>query len=183
MVRNEKMRKDEMRKNLIDDVATERILEESSNIAKTSKRETSIACYLFDLIESKEIGLGYQFGIKRFNSRFIEWENGKATAKASAVPSVKEISNACKSLYERCEPFGFFPVIKTNIDGAIIIDCVEWVEGFYTVKKTTKKTTKKTARNWTADLSELPTSELLELQKILNGLLESRSTAEIQAIA
>ena len=177
------MNKEEMRKKLVVNVSTERVLEESSNITKISKRETSIACYLFDLIESKKIGLGYQFGIKRFNSRFIEWENGKATAKASVIPSVKEISNACKSLYEKCEPFGFFPVVKTNLDGAVIIDCVEWVKGFYSSKKTTKKASKKAARNWTNDFSALSTSELLDIQKVLNGILESRSTAEIQAIA
>lgn len=125
------------RKAIIANTEKERILEQSGILSsKLTEKEKAIADYLFnELIVTKKIGLGYQFGLKRFNAMFVNWSNGKVTEKASVIPTVKEISNACKSLYKQCKDFEFFPIVRTNSDGAIIIDCLKWTEEFYTEKK------------------------------------------------
>lgn len=103
--------------------------------SKISKKGGNIASCLWDLIEGKKIALGYQMGIKRFNNLFIQWEDGKATEKASALPSVKDITDACRSLYLDCRAVGFMPIVRINNDGAVIVDCVQWVEDFYSERK------------------------------------------------
>lgn len=169
------------REAIIQNSTTEKILEQSSNLAsKLSEKENSIACYLWGLIESQKIGMGYQFGLKRFNSMFIQWENGKATEKASTIPTVKEISNACKSLYKACESFGFFPIVKTNSDGAIIIDCIKWVAEFYSEtkpKKASEKKEKPIVLDYDAlilGLQELDIETLSELKNEIESILKSR---------
>lgn len=74
-------------------------------------------------------------GMKRFNNLFINWGNGKATEKASALPTVKDVTDACRSLYLDCKAVGFMPIVRVNNDGAVIIDCVQWVEEFYSERK------------------------------------------------
>ena len=166
---------------IIENSATEKILEQSGIIPTSlNKKEESVKVYLWDLIKSHKIAKGYQFGLKRFNRMFIEWENGKTTEKASVIPSVKEISNACKSLYLNCKDFGFFPIVRGNSDGAIIIDCVEWVEGFYTVKKATESKEKKekvTSINYDDLLSFLEVADtdlLKDLSTDIEIILKSR---------
>ena len=93
---------------------------------------------------------------------------------------MKEISNACKSLYLNCKDFGFFPIVRGNSDGAIIIDCVEWVEGFYTVKKATELKEKKekvTSINYDDLLSFLEVADtdlLKDLSTDIEIILKSR---------
>ncbi len=169
------------RRAIVENSATEKILEQSGIIPNSlNKKEESVKIYLWDMINSHKINKGYQFGLKRFNRLFIEWENGKTTEKASVIPSVKEISNACKSLYNDCRDFGFFPIVRGNSDGAIIIDCVEWVEGFYTAKKTAEQKEKKAKENiinyddLIAFLQNADTNLLTDLSTDIEAILKSR---------
>lgn len=175
-----------MRNSLVTSCEVEKVLEQSSVIStKQTEKESSIASYIFnELIATKKIGLGYQFGIKRFNTMFVNWVNGKATEKASTLPTVKDIANACKSIYKDCEPFGFFPIVKTNSDGAIIIDCVKWVEGFYSEKKASDKASEKKSKKIEIDFDDLVTmlkesndiEMLCELRDIINNTIDSKVT-------
>jgi hypothetical protein len=170
------------RKAIITNTEKERILEQSGILSsKLTEREKAIADYLFsELIVPRKIGLGYQFGLKRFNAMFVNWNNGKATDKASVIPTVKEISNACKSLYKECKEFEFFPIVKTNSDGAIIIDCVKWVAEFYSEtkpKKASEKKEKPIELDYDAlilGLQELDIETLSELKTEIESILKSR---------
>lgn len=135
----------EKRNAVVTNLNVEKILETSTVLTekKLTKKQADIAMYVSDLITSKKIGLGYQFGIKRFNAMFVNWSNGKAYEKTSAIPTVKDIAEACKSLYLSCKDYGFFPIVKTNTDGAIIIDCVKWEDGFYSQSKKKKESESK----------------------------------------
>ena len=170
------------RKAIITNTEKERILEQSGVLSnKLTEKEKAIADYIFnELIATKKIGIGYQFGLKRFNAMFIQWENGKTTEKASTIPTVKEISNACKSLYKDCEQFEFFPIVKTNSDGAIIIDCVKWVAEFYSEtkpKKASEKKEKPIELDYDAlilGLQELDIITLSELKNEIESILKNR---------
>lgn len=167
----------ELRSAIVSDSTVEKIVETNSN--KLTQKELTIAGYIQDLIASGKIGLGYQFGIKRFNSMFINWASGKTVEKATVLPTVKEITTACKSLYQECKERGFFPIVKTNIDGAIIIDCVKWVEGFYTAKKeSAKKSTQKAMEidysDLVATLESSDTDTLLALKSDIERILRSK---------
>lgn len=174
------------RKAIITNTEKERILEQSGILSsKLTEKEKAIADYLFSgLIVPKKIGIGYQFGLKRFNAMFINWSNGKATDKASIIPTVKEISNACKSLYKECKEFEFFPIVKTNSDGAIIIDCIKWIEGFYSEKKPTEKKSEKTEKPIEIDFEMLcdllrnsdDVEMLSELRDIITETLDKKVT-------
>lgn len=135
----------EKRNAVVTNLNVEKILETSTVLTekKLTEKQANIAMYISDLITSKKIGLGYQFGIKRFNAMFVNWSNGKAYEKTSAIPTVKDIAEACKSLYLSCKDYGFFPIVKTNTDGAIIIDCVKWEDGFYSQSKKKKESESK----------------------------------------
>jgi len=170
------------RKAIITNTEKERILEQSEILSnKLTEKEKIIADYLFnELIATKKIGIGYQFGLKRFNAMFINWTNGKTTEKASIIPTVKEISNACKSLYKQCKEFEFFPIVRTNSDGAIIIDCIKWTEEFYTEKKEGKAKEKKEKpfeidfESLSLALRECDNECLIDIKKEIEEILKSR---------
>ena len=170
------------RKAIILNTEKERILEQSVILSyKLTEKEKAIADYLFnELILTKKIGIGYQFGLKRFNAMFVNWSNGKATEKASVIPTVKEISNACKSLYKQCKDFEFFPIVRTNSDGAIIIDCIKWTEEFYTEKKE-GKAKEKNRKPFEIDfdslalaLRECDNDSLIDIKNEIEEILKSR---------
>lgn len=131
-----------MRNNLVENTTIEKLLETSSVMLRRELREkeTNIYLYICELVASGKLSKGYQFSIKRFNSMFINWENGKSTEKTSILPTVSDISNACKYFYSvnglNC---GFMPIVRINNDGCIIVDCVEYVENYYSTPKEKKE--------------------------------------------
>lgn len=173
-------KQEQMRAGLIG--AGEKVLEQSTQVAgRLTEREREVAEFVMGLIENKKIGLGWQFGLRRFNRLFIDWSDGKATAKASDVPSVKEISNAMRSLYGRCEPFGFMPVVRANEDGAVIIDCVRWQAEFYAERKA-RKAGGRDPRPVVLDYDDLiagfgalDTCDLVEMRREIDRLLSERA--------
>lgn len=177
----------EKRSMLVTSADVERILEVSTTLTekKLNEKQAVIATYILDLISSKKIGLGYQFGIKRFNAMFVNWNNEKAYEKASVIPTVKDIAEACKNLYLPCKDYGFFPIVKTNIDGAIIIDCIKWEEGFYS-QPTKKKESEPKAKTVSIEYDQLieffKTADarlLLDLKDDLIAILKDRNIISI----
>ena len=123
-----------MRNGLVENVSIEKLVESSSVMLSRdlNKKEFSIYNCICELVSSGKIALGYQFGIKRFNSIFVQWENNKSVEKSSVLPSVTDISNACKYFYKmNAKEVGFMPIIRINNDGSIIVDCVKYLENFY----------------------------------------------------
>lgn len=177
----------EKRDVLIENSDVEKILENSSvlTVKKLTEKQTVIATYISDLITSKKIGLGYQFGIKRFNAMFVDWCNGKSYEKANVIPTVKDITEACKSLYLPCKEYGFFPIVKTNTDGAIIIDCVKWVDEFYSQPKKKKESETKTKtvaidyEQLIEFLKDADASLLLGLKDDLMAILKDRNIISV----
>ena len=132
-----------MRNSLVVDTSLERVIENNSVelTRDLNKREFPIYNYLSELVTKGFLNVGYQFGIKRFNTMFIKWDNGKATAKSNVIPTATDINNACKYFYKyNAEKVGFMPIVRMNNDGAIIIDCVNYIPNFYS-EKVEKKTT------------------------------------------
>lgn len=126
-----------MRNSLVADNTVEKLLESNSVelTRELNKREFPIYNYLSDCISKGLLNVGYQFGIKRFNTMFIKWESGKATANSHVIPTATDISNACKYFYKmNALKVGFMPIVRINNDGAIIIDCVDYIPNFYSPK-------------------------------------------------
>lgn len=132
-----------MRNSLVVDTSLERVIENNSVelIRELNKREFPIYNYMSELVTKGLLNVGYQFGIKRFNTMFIKWDNGKATAKSNVIPTATDINNACKHFYKyNAEKVGFMPIVRMNNDGAIIIDCVSYIPNFYSEKVEKKST-------------------------------------------
>lgn len=131
-----------LRNNLVENTTTEKLLETSSVMLtrELREKEANIYLYICELVASGKLSKGYQFSIKRFNSMFINWENGKSVEKTSTLPTLSDISNACKYFYSmnglEC---GFMPIVRINNDGCIIVDCVEYVENYYSKPKEKKE--------------------------------------------
>ena len=177
----------EKRDVLVNGTDIEKILEVSTVLTdkKLTEKQSVIATYVSDLITSKRIGLGYQFGIRRFNAMFVDWCNGKSYEKANVMPTVKDVAEACKSLYLSCKEYGFFPIVKTNTDGAIIIDCVKWVDGFYS-QQTKKKESESKTKTVSIDYDQLikflkdaDASLLLDLKNDLMAILKDRNIISV----
>lgn len=121
---------------MITDPSATKIIEGSTTLnAKISKKAEAVADCIRTMMTEGGFVLGCQTGLKRFNNLFIDWENGKATEKASTLPTVKDITDACRSLYLECKALGFMPIVRVNNDGATIIVCVRWMEDFYAERK------------------------------------------------
>lgn len=170
-----------MRNSLVVDTSLERVLENNS-IELTrdlNKREFPIYNYLSELVTKGFLNIGYQFGIKRFNTMFIKWDNGKATAKSNVIPTATDINNACKYFYKNnAEKVGFMPIVRMNNDGAIIIDCVSYIPNFYS-EKVEKKTT--VSREKILDKISKSINDLNSLirENVTSGILTSDDVTSI----
>lgn len=111
---------------------------------KLNDIENLIYTYMVEEFSSGKLSKGYEFGIKKFNAKFVDWCDKKDTVKAKAFPTVKNIENACKFFFlTDGKNFKIVPLIKVNSDGAIIVQVVDYdVKDFkiYTPKEKTKKT-------------------------------------------
>ena len=151
-----------------------KIIEGSTSLdAKVSKKAEAVADCLRTMMTEGGFVLGCQTGLKRFNNLFIDWENGKATEKASTLPTIKDITDACRSLYPECKTMGFMPIVRINNDGATIIICVRWVEDFYAERKegAVKKTKAKKPLDVEKLLSALSGEEAETLKTLQEGIL------------
>ena len=131
-----------LRNNLVENTTTEKLLETSTTelTRELNKKETNIYLYICELVASDKLNKGYQFSIKRFNSMFINWENGKSTEKTNVLPTITDIVNACKYFYTmNGKENNFMPIVRINNDGCIIVDCVDYVENYYSKGKEKKE--------------------------------------------
>lgn len=171
-----------MRNSLVSDNTIEKLLESNSVelSRELNKREFPIYNYLSECISKGLLNVGYQFGIKRFNTMFIKWENGKATANSHVIPTATDISNACKYFYKMnaCK-VGFMPIVRINSDGAIIIDCVSYIPNFYSkkVEKTATASRDKTLEKISKMINDLNS---LVSDNFENGILTNDDIKEIQ---
>lgn len=86
------------------------------------------------------MSIGYQFGLKRFNRLFVNWEEKRSVEKCSVIPTTSQISNACKEFYKtNGKEKGFFPLMKVNNDGSVIIEMTKYVDDFYIEKAPVKE--------------------------------------------
>jgi len=156
-----------MRNGLVENSAIEKLLESSSVMLsrELNKKEFSIYQCICELVASGKLSMGYQFGIKRFNAMFVQWENGKATEKTTVLPSVTEIANACKYFYGmNGKENDFFPIVRINNDGTIIIDCIKYLDNFYSLP-TEKKEVKISREKLLEKIGKL----IIELNDTINS--------------
>lgn len=158
-----------LRNNLVENTTTEKLLETSTTelTRELNKKETNIYLYICELVATNKLNKGYQFSIKRFNSMFINWENGKSTEKTSTLPTLTDIVNACKYFYTmNGKEKNFMPIVRINNDGCIIVDCVDYVENYYSKGK------EKTSTELTRDKAIKELSKMLDRLETLSSVLD-----------
>ena len=111
----------------------------SNSVVKQSleltEREERIKKALYEIINSNgRFCGGMSFSLKKINSLFIEWDNGKVIEKISVLPTPKELEKVCKSMFldiivnADCVAY---PVICINPENALMIFGVSKTVGIY----------------------------------------------------